>query len=416
MNILVLHGLGEEKNWISSWEDIELMFPKYDQKNSYLVHNCYLEIPDCVKTFPFDAIIMMSTFLDWVKRYKQGDKWLRQYDFLMESNAKKIVFSQDDYWLSEVRDAFYTKINVDMLFPVCPPATWPELYPTFFSKPRNAKLGYTIYLTEKMTTLVSKAKPWNERNWDVIYRASGTPTYPNRLGYVKATIGETFKSALSAGHGLKLNISTSKGSFISGTEWYDFIADSKAILGSNSGSSVNIRNHDVVAKLTALKNKKPEASVDEIEASVLEAGDINKNYTGISPRNVEAAMLGTLQILVPGEYGGIMKPYEHYVPLIEDGSNVNEVLTILSDETRCQNITRACREAFLGASDLYASNVINDVLLFVSKQRKEDENGNTNTSPDFLKLKKRYDFDLRWSKAKFHAKKGALRIKDLLKG
>jgi len=415
VNILVLHGLGEEKSWISSWEDIELMFPRYDRQNSYLVHNCYLELPGCVKTFPFDAIIMMSTFVDWVKRYVEGDQWLKQYDFLKHSLAKKIVFSQDDYWLSEVRDEFYVGMNVDMLLPVCPRSTWMDFYPKYLSKPRNVQQGYTIYLTERITGLISKVKPWAARKWDVIYRASGAPTYPNSLGYMKAEIGEIFKSRLGPNHGLSLNISTSTESFIAGSEWYDFIVDSRAILGSNSGSSVNVRNHDVVAKLKAYKGKNPQASLDDIQASVFEADDINKNYTCISPRNVEAAMLGTLQILVPGEYGGIMKPYQHYVPLLEDGSNIKEVITILRDEASCEAITSACRERFLNTSQLQVKNVIDEVLLFVSKERSRLDNAHLPRKGPFVELKQQYQSELRWSKATYHARQGVSRFRSVLK-
>jgi len=413
MNILVLHGMGEEKNWISSWEDIELMFPKYDKVNNYIIHNCYLTLPESIKSFDFDGVIMMSTFMDWVKRYQTGDAWLKQYEFLKKSKAIKVVFSQDDYWLSEVRDQFYTSFGINLLFPVCPPSTWTELYPNYMAGAGKATLGYTIYLTEQMTNLSALSIPWEKRSMDVVYRASGTPTYPNKLGYVKATIGETFKASLGTQHQLKLDISTSKESFISGNDWYAFIANSRAILGSNSGSSVNIRNHQIVAKLNQYKASSPLASVDEIERNVLDANDVNKNYTGISPRNIEAAMLGTLQILVPGEYGGILEPYIHYIPLKEDASNIEEIVAILKDKERCLQITTACKEAFLNTKNLYAENVIAGVLDFIKTNTTVVNEANPLR---FRSLQSTYNSELGMSKLKYKLKKTALGLKRKLTG
>ena len=407
MNILVLHGMGEEKNWVSSWEDIELMFPKYDKCNNYLIHNCYLTLPKCIKSYDFDGVIMMSTFIDWVKRYQNGDSWLKQYEFLNKTKAFKVVFSQDDYWLSEVRDLFYTSIGVNLLFPVCPPSTWMELYPNYMSSSGKSILGYTIYLTEQMINLSNLSIPWENREQDIVYRASGIPTFPNKLGYIKANIGESFKLALGLNHNLKLDISTSKESFISGNRWYSFIANSKSILGSNSGSSVNVRNHSIINQLNQFKKVSPFANIHEIEQNVLEERDINKNYTGISPRNIEAAMLGTLQILVPGDYGGILKPYKHYIPMNEDLSNIHEILDILKDKERCLKITTDCRDAVLSTKSLYAENVITDVLHQIKNNSIFEENNNLDL---FEALLIRYNRDLMVFKLIYKLKKSILSI------
>lgn len=413
MNILILHGLGEEKNWISSWEDMELMFPKYDNSNNYLIHNCYLDLPETVKSFDFDAIIMMSTFMDWVKRYQKGDSWLNQYAFIKNARAKKIVYAQDDYWLSEMRDEFCSSNHIDLLFPFCSQDTWQELYPKFIGTGGKLDQGYTIYLTDKMLGLSKQAIPYEQRVYDIVYRASGIPTYPNKLGSIKATIGDTFEAALPSNHSLKLDFSTRTKSFISGNEWYDFVGKSKAMLGSNSGSSVNVRNHEVANRILNYKRENPLATYEEIEKLVLDPKDVNKTYTGISPRNIEAAMLGTLQILVHGEYGGILKPYEHYLPFEEDASNIEEILTILKDTERCLRITAACKEAFLNTKNLYAENVIAGVLDFIKTNTTVVNEANP---VRFRSLQSTYNSELDMSKLKYKLKKTALGLKRKLTG
>jgi hypothetical protein len=52
----------------------------------------------------------------------------------------------------------------------------------------------------------------------------------------------------------------------------------------------------------------------------------------ISPRHFEACATRTAQVLVEGEYNGILKPGIHYIPLKRDLSNVVDVCTAMGDE------------------------------------------------------------------------------------
>ena len=55
-------------------------------------------------------------------------------------------------------------------------------------------------------------------------------------------------------------------------------------------------------------------------------------------------MCGTALILYPGEYRGILEPWEHYIPLERDGSNDSEVVKLLKDEAWLEALTgRALR-------------------------------------------------------------------------
>jgi hypothetical protein len=56
------------------------------------------------------------------------------------------------------------------------------------------------------------------------------------------------------------------------------------------------------------------------------------NVIAISPRHLEACMTHTVQILIEGDYNGILKPNIHYIPLKADFSNLNIILNSLSDE------------------------------------------------------------------------------------
>ena len=46
----------------------------------------------------------------------------------------------------------------------------------------------------------------------------------------------------------------------------------------------------------------------------------------ISPRHLEACATRTCQVLVEGEYSGVLRPGEHYIPVRKDLSNLDDVL------------------------------------------------------------------------------------------
>ncbi|MDC1135644.1 hypothetical protein OAT45_02950 [Alphaproteobacteria bacterium] len=348
--------------------DVELMFPQYDHANEYLIHNSFVNLPNYIKKLDFDAVFFTSTFLDQVAAFGLHSKWLSQFQFLKNSTATKLAFPQDDYWYSDVRDAFYVEFQLSKVFPVCPPETWNELLPKYISSGGVVEQGYTSYLTNKSLALQKLSKPFENRKYDVVYRANKSPNFPNKYGFIKGHIGEVFENNLTNNF-LKLNISTDPKKFIYGKKWFYFLGDSWCVLGSNSGSSVKIRNSDIAYKITQFRQQNPKKRWDEVQFETIPIEDQNKQYTALSPRNIEAAMLGVVQILTPGPYGNLLKSGQDYILLEEDGSNVNDVVKQIKDIDKCTQIVSNCRKKVLSHSDLYAENMINKCLNFC-KQKK----------------------------------------------
>ena len=369
MNILVLHGMGEEKNWISSNEDMELMFPKYDKINNYLIHNCMYSVPNVIKKYHFDGILIMSTFFDWVRRYPSNHPWMLQYEFLKDNTAKKIAFDQDSYWLSEIRDTFCVDFKIDLLLPFCSLDKCEELFPKYVANGGMIRQGYAFYVTKAVLDLQKFQVRWEDRAFDIVYRATGQPTYPNKLGHIKGKLGTLFENALSNKSGIKCDFSTKKEKFLRGKAWYNFIANSKAVLGSNPGSDVNIRNFKVVEKLDKIKKSNPEISMDDLVELALDPSDRGRAYDGISPRSVEAAMTGTIQILTPGNYNQLLIPNRHYIPLNEDASNADEVVKKLKDTQFCYDLIQNCRDLFINSKEFSARNIIDEILEFMSENK-----------------------------------------------
>ena len=78
-------------------------------------------------------------------------------------------------------------------------------------------------------------------------------------------------------------------------------------------------------------------------------------------------MLGSAQILVDGEYSGIVKPGEHFIPIRPDASNFPEVLEAMADRPMVEGMIRRCREAVLSVDALRYKNKARMILNLIGE-------------------------------------------------
>jgi hypothetical protein len=97
------------------------------------------------------------------------------------------------------------------------------------------------------------------------------------------------------------------------------------VIGTESGSSAL----DPVGAIRRFefewRPSHPDATFEEFSA-LQEPGWDDYDFTAISPRLFEAAQTKTAQLLVEGDYDGILEPETHYFPLRSDFSNLTETL------------------------------------------------------------------------------------------
>ena len=88
---------------------------------------------------------------------------------------------------------------------------------------------------------------------------------------------------------------------------------------------------------------KPNASYREIRSEILRnyGDDILIQMAAISPRHMEACLTRTVQVLVEGNYSGILKPYIHYLPIKRDFSDLESVLSAALDGEHEEMLDRA---------------------------------------------------------------------------
>jgi len=348
LNILVLHSLGNPAKSPDFLGKHVFCLRRNLPHHNYLYHDVALELPEYVKSTPFHAIILDVTLL--CHRWTTPESFRRlkaAYDFVRESDAIKIALPQDEYDCNQLLDEWMCEWRVDVVVSMIA-QHWDVLYPNY-SKVGKIVLGYTGYVDESL--LCFELKPWSERRVDIGYRAKKLPPYFGRLGETKWRIGLAVKAAARS-HGFVTDIVLGDAGTLLGRKWLDFINDSKFTLGANSGSSLLDPRGEIQRGVREYLKAHPDATFEEIEERFFKGLDGRYEFTAISPRVLEAAVLKSCQILVEGDYSGIVRPWEHYIPIRADASDFDNVAAAMRDPGLVRRLAATCRTAILDTKEL----------------------------------------------------------------
>jgi hypothetical protein len=244
-----------------------------------------------------------------------------------------------------VLDEWLFEWQVPVIFSCFNTTYYRTLYPLMAERARFYR-GFTGYIDHDMAERIQPALlPINKRPNDIVYRASQLPYWFGSHGQLKHQIGGIVE-ARATQHGLVSNISTRDEDTIVGDEWIDFIASGKTIIGCESGSSAIDRRGEIKSKIQALLAEHNGLSFNEVDAQLPNGWD-NFSFFAISPRHLEAVMTKTCQVLIEGQYDGILAPNKHYIPVKRDFSNLDEVLDKLNSDKLLQEFAdRAYEEVY----------------------------------------------------------------------
>jgi hypothetical protein len=197
------------------------------------------------------------------------------------------------------------------------------------------------------------------RTIDVGYRGRPLEPYMGRAAREKYDIGVEFKRR-TAGSGLTLDIECEESARIYGDDWYRFVAACRATLGTESGVSVfDLEGEVYDTYRDAVADPTPERQ-EQFRAAAARWED-RVYYRTISPRQFEAAALGTCQILFTGRYSAAMRPMVHYLPLEKDFSNLDEVVRLYRDPDLRHELTTNARRDLVDSGAYGYETLVRDV-------------------------------------------------------
>lgn len=312
-----------------------------------------------------DVIVLHTTVLCWrwhpqFRELAASLSWMQQYSGLV------VAMPQDEYDHAHTLDEWLLSLNVQIVVTCFGETHRALLYPRMHQRAYfiEALTGYLHPV--RATAARAAAIPFAARTTDIVYRANHLPYWFGWLGHIKAQLGLR-GPALLASTGLRTDISVRAQDTVLGDQWLHFLGGSKAILGSESGSSVLDRRGEVSLHVRALLADQPDLSFDAVDA--LCHGELTRfHFAALGPRHLESIVTGTVQMLVEGEYSGLFRPWEHYLPVRKDLSDLAEVAQELRDTEKMSRMAEQAYEEFVASGvfgyDRFANHVLDIVDLF----------------------------------------------------
>ncbi len=308
----------------------------------------------------FDVVVIhYSVVLSSLHYLSEGFR-----DQLRRFRGLKIEFIQDDYRWIDRETAASRDIGVNVLFTVVPEPAAGKIYDKRLPGVRRLQT-LTGYVPDN---LVGRPwKPLRERTIDVGYRARDLPFWLGRLSREKAWIGQRFLE-LAPAYGLRCDIALSEDKRIYGDRWIEFMSSCRATLGTESGASIADFDGSVERAVMDYLAAHPGAPYEEVHEAVLRPYEGNVVMNIISPRVFEAAALGTVLVMFPGEYSGVATAGRHYIALEKDFSNMDDVVGRLRDDILVEAMTAQTHDDLIRSGRWSYSRFIADFDRVVDEQ------------------------------------------------
>ncbi len=360
-NLLWLHDMGDPLRRRASVESLETMLQRHGSDDKVLVHDARTALSVELRRVRWDAIYLGPTFL--CNRYSAAKlaRVERLFGWIADSKAVKVALPQDDYDCSSILETWLIEWGVDVCYSVLPEFQ-SVLYP-IFSNYGEIRPAFTGYVDDRWVDQSSQVNMSAPRDVDVFYRAARLPANFGSLGTLKSEIADVFmESAPKLDPDLSLDISCDDRDMVAGSEWHARLAKSRFTLASPSGSSLL----DPFGKYAKCVSRlKPGTSFSQVSRLCFPNMDGLYSFEAIGPRHIEAALWGTVQIAVKGNYSSVFEPNTHYIPLDRDLANLPEVIELMKDDRLVSRIQTAARDRVLDMSGLRLESLASDLIALV---------------------------------------------------
>jgi hypothetical protein len=333
--------------WRKTVEDHVYCFRRYGSQRYVYVNLAVPWLANAYLPLRFDAVIWHTTFLGWV-RWTPPDQRIgvmKRAERIAARAPFQVALPQDEFLGSEKVNDVVRDFGVDHVFSVAPESEWPLIYDGVDRDRVRFSRVLTGYLDEATVRRVDRIlAEGSERTIDIGYRSGPPKPFLGRHAMLKTEVAEVTRSR-AIERGLRVDISTRPEDTLLGDDWYRWLARCRFTLGVEGGASVLDRDGSVLACTERIQRQRPDATFDELEANCFPGRDGELDLHALSPRHLEACATRTAQILVEGEYNGVLEAGRHYLPLRRDFSNLDDLLdAVAADRGREQLVDTAHRD------------------------------------------------------------------------
>lgn len=320
-------------------------YRKYSGHRCYYLNLAFRSVPWRLRTIDFDLIVFDFLLLDIRSSRERFLRCMRRLEVLKDTHATKIALPQDEFTNTDLLCDFINEFKIDYVFSVAPESEWPAIYPTVdFQKVRFFRV-LTGYLDEDTVARINKlAEAIRDRPIDIGYRSGTIQPWWGRHNLIKKQLASLLQEKASP-RGLVTDVEVGSQNFFLGDDWYRFLLRCKYTFSVEGGASILDRDGTIREKVQEYLVDHPKAGFEEIEAACFPGLDGSLRLFALSPKHLEACATRTCQVLVEGEYNGILVAGQHYIELKRDFSNIEQVLDIIQQDKLREEITeRAYRD------------------------------------------------------------------------
>jgi len=129
------------------------------------------------------------------------------------------------------------------------------------------------------------------------------------------------------------------------------LGNCRAMLGAEGGTSITDLDGSIERECETYLQDHPQATFEEISRDLLYKYEDNIPYRTMSPQRFEAAATRTCQVLYEGKYDGVLRPWEHYLPLKRDWSNFDELMKMLYNPTEWKRLVETAYRDLIASGD-----------------------------------------------------------------
>lgn len=285
-----------------------------------------------------DAVIYHTSFCGMRWSETVFHQFTALVEWLNDHPSLKIAIPQDEFTKTDLLNDFLSDCRVDYVLTCAYESEWAAIYGDLRSSRVRFKTVLTGYLDDHTVRRARRfIKPLAQRSIDISYRAWRAAYWLGEHATHKVRVGEVFQEA-GAARGLNVDISLDDSATLLGDDWLRFLADSRATVGVEGGASILDRDGSIKKRVDKYVRENPRATFEEVREACFKNADNKFALTCLSPRHLEAVATKTAQILVEGEFNGILVKDRHYIPIKPDYSDVEQALDKLADDELVQQM------------------------------------------------------------------------------
>lgn len=336
-NILILYNHYRHPARVTHLEHL-YSFQRYSSHRCFYLNLVVRKVPRYIRDCHWDLVIFHTSFLSPRGDNEYFVRNTKKVEFLRDSDAVKIALPQDEFNSMNLVCDFINEFNVDHVFSVAPESEWSKIYCTVDLQRTEVHKVLTGYIDDAAVKKVEKLAKGTPRTIDIGYRTHQIEYWLGRHALQKKTIAD-----VNWGRGgLSTDISNRVEDTILGDDWYRFLLKCKYQIGIESGASILDWDGTYRKRTNEYLLQHPDANFEEVEQACFPSVDGSLKLFALSPRHLECCLTETCQVLVEGDYDGVLIPGEHYIELKRDYSNLDGVLDALTkDRLRKEITTRA---------------------------------------------------------------------------